>query len=173
MKFLLLLLIAVGSSLAAVNGTCQTVVVPTTIRATGHAESIGDIVVYCFGVTGSGNVDVSITVGAPVTSRVLIPGPPPGIEALLLINEPGISARFGGPVTQIGCDADTARLHLCPTGANVVQGEVFGAFGVTFHVPIDGSSQLVSPPNPPFTILRITNVRVNAGGVPLGLGGVG
>jgi hypothetical protein len=176
-RLLLLALAAVAPGLAEVSGFCQTSVVPAMIRANGHAESIGDILFTCTPVTGSGIVDVSVTVGAMVTSRVLTPGPPAGIEALLLINEPGASASFLQGIvapTQIGCDSDTARSHTCPAGTNVVQGEISNTFGLTFHAPIDGSKGLVFPGVPAaVTILRITNIRVDANAVPAGLGGVG
>lgn len=117
---LTLLVLFAGPALAQLPAplTCnQALTVTPTIRAEGFSEQIGDILVTCVsGVpplpagTGIPQVNLSISLNVPITSRLLDPATG-ATEALLLVNEPG-SPYWVSAVNGYG---STAPQILCPT----------------------------------------------------------
>lgn len=140
---------------------CERVDQPTSVRAEGLAELVGDIVLRCTGGTRTAAgaalpiYQLMIASSVPLTSRVLVPGVPnSGLsEALLLIDEPTFHE-------QIGC-ATTASGDGCPAvagggNANAFQGRQVQANTIAFRsIPID------PPGTGNFRTLRITNLRAN------------
>jgi hypothetical protein len=174
----------------AVNGA-----VTPSLRQEGLTEMVGDIVINCTGGTnvavGAQIQQATITVflNTQVTSRLI--GSASGAnaanasEAVLFIDEPNTGLPGYGPTVPMavctnpgvgGCPAfvSAAGTPVTAAGApaqNVYQGIVdpVNSKYVTFY----GVPML-----PPVTagdvrVLRITNVRVNANGIPAGAGSVG
>jgi len=171
----------VAPASAQVTCTASSTVVPT-MRHEGFTELTGDILLSCTATTGAvplpaGSIiptaDVTVSLSAPVTSRVLgATGITPltsYTEALLLVNDPA-------PANQIVCLDPTNPAVGCQQYAgdaanpNVFQGlggaTVPGPYTVTF---------LGIPADPPATsrTYRITNVRIDATTVALGTGVAG
>ena len=130
--------------------SCRTQTTPVPVRAGGVAELVADLILTCTGGTptrANANLpqyQVLVTANAVIASRGRVNPLPSGLavnEALLLIGEPS-------PATQVG-------------GVNVFQGSQFQDNGVAFQaIPVD-------PPGKDNTrILRVTNLRVNAGALP-------
>jgi len=178
------LVLLVGSAVpaSAQNGlscTASASVTPT-LRHEGFTELTGDIVLTCQGVAGATptppgtpipQADVSVSLSAPVTSRILSS---PATEALLLVDDPS-------PANQLVCSDPTNPAVACqvlgnggqtfnePGRINVYQGINTGGpgtYSITFlGVPVD-------PPASAARTYRITNVRVDATSVPSGAGGL-
>jgi hypothetical protein len=178
----LVLLVGSAGPASAQNGlscTASASVTPT-LRHEGFTELTGDIVLTCQGVAGATptppgtpipQADVSVSLSAPVTSRILSS---PATEALLLVDDPS-------PANQLVCSDPTNPAVACqvlgnggqtfnePGRINVYQGINTGGpgtYSITFlGVPVD-------PPASAARTYRITNVRVDATSVPSGAGGL-
>jgi hypothetical protein len=179
-------------SCTAVNGA-----VTPSLRQEGLTEMVGDIVINCTGGTntavGSQIQQATITVflNTQVTSRLI--GSASGAnsanasEAVLFIDEPNTGLPGYGPTVPMsictnpglgGCPAyvSAAGTPVTAVGGvipsqNVYQGVVdpVNSKYVTFYgVP------MMPPASAGDTrVFRITNVRVNANGIPAGAGSVG
>jgi hypothetical protein len=191
LRALFLILTVYGIANAQITGgnqplTCSvTTGVLPTLRAESLTDLIADIVITCTGGSlSSGQVDLTVMLPAPVTSRMLNGG---ASEALLLLDEPnsGLSSPVPGygpaepfnicstplvgcaayPQQAVGSDNQVYQVAVNAPGAsptpgnaapNVYQGVVSGN-QVTFHgVPV------VQPGPNGARILRITNVRMDA-----------
>lgn len=171
-----------GSTSGSMN--CLMTSIPTTLRAEGATELVGDIRLECSGgpVPTSGaavpNATVIVNLSAPVTSRLLGNGPTGASESLLLIDEPGSGLPGADPVQTV-VPAGTIQNYVVGTSASGVEActDVTCSAGVSnvFQgiVPLNGaapSTQVVFQNVPilaPGTagatrVFRITNVRVDA-----------
>src|SRR5690242_8677501 len=105
-KCALRILFSVLAAAAAVQTTpaqvstpvvCSTASAPTTVRAEGSAELMGDIVLSCSGGPEalSSSINLSVYLNTQVANRIL--NPSTGVsDALLLIDDPaGVSAVMG------------------------------------------------------------------------------
>jgi hypothetical protein len=158
-------------------------VVPT-LRHEGFTELTGDVVLTCVGAPGSvptpvgGDIPqatVSVSLSAPVTSRIL-GGVSPQLltEALLLVDDP-ISANQDpclAPTDPAACvvPGDGGQTFNEPGKFNVFQGlggsNVPSPNSVTFlGVPVD-------PPAVGSRTYRITNIRIDATSVAVGSDGL-
>ncbi len=158
--------------------------VTPTLRHEGFTELTGDILLTCVGAPGStptppGSVipqaDISVSLGVPVTSRIL-GGTSPELltDALLLVDDPA-------PANQTVCLAPTNPVLGC---------QVIGDGGQTFNKPgkfnvFQGLGGSDAPQPNSITFLgvpvdpgiaartyRITNVRIDATQVPSSSGGL-
>jgi len=167
--------------------------VAPTLRHEGFTELVGDIVVTCAKAPGSvstpvgtpvAQANITVNIGAPITSRVL--GVPTGLvapanvnltEALLLIDDP----RPG--TTQVPCTNPYDPTIACaavangfgsefttaPVSPNIFQG-ITGLGGP--GIPSQTITFLGVPVDPPATgslTYRITNIRVDASNVAVGI----
>jgi len=158
-------------------------VIPS-LRHEGFTELTGDILLTCSGAPGSTptppgvpipQTDITVFLTAPVTSRIL-GGTSPQLltDALLLVDDPS-------PANQDPCLSPTGPAGACqvlgdggqtfnkPGKFNVFEGigSAPSTSAVTFvGVPVD-------PPAAAARIFRITNIRIDATGVPLGTSGLG
>jgi len=149
--------------------------VPPIVRAEGLTELVGDLVLNCNGGTPTAvgasvpQTNVQIFLNTNVTSRLTSD---PWSEALLMIDEPGVTAQrycnqsAGCALTGVGnapgADGVADGIDYEEAGGatgvpNVYQGRNSGANSIMWlGVPID-------PPGTNATrIIRITNVRANA-----------
>ena len=179
---LALLMLVFGSAervQAQLNCTTSAAVTPT-LRHEGYTELAGDLFLTCVGAPGATptpvgvaipQANVSVTLGATVTSRVL-GGTAPQLltEALLVVDDPS-------PANQDPCLSPTNPIAACvvtgdggqtfnePGKFNVFQGVTGGGPGqnsITFlGVPAD-------PPAAGARTYRITNLRIDATSVPSG-----
>ena len=175
---LVLILGSVVPASAQVTCNASAVVIPT-LRHEGYTELTGDIVLTCTPVLGvsplpTGSVipqaTVSVSLSAPVTSRVL-GGTSPQLlsEALLLVDDPS-------PANQVVCSNPTNPAAAC-------QGIEGGTSPPNVYEGLQGSTSpgpntitfFGVPADPPVTTrtYRITNVRIDATTVALGVGGGG
>jgi hypothetical protein len=165
---------------------------PTSARAEGYAELLGDIVITCTGGNAPAGGSAVATANLPVarnntivTRRVCSNGLS---EALLLIDEPGVPVGPGGPVTALpqtlctggalgagagGCStftnttATTSSAALCTSGT--VPCTAFGTVPNVFQGVVSGNQVIFNgiPILPPVSaglarVFRITNIRGNA-----------
>jgi hypothetical protein len=164
--------------------------VTPTLRHEGFTELTGDVVLSCTGVAGAvptapgfpiPQANVSVSLSAPVTSRVLSGASPQAVtDALLLVDDPS-------PANQDPCLSPTN-----PTLACVVEGDggatfnqpgrfnVFQGLGCVNSATINCAPATnsvtflgvpVDPPASGTRTYRITNIRVDATSVPSGLVG--
>jgi len=171
--------------------TCGTTAsVTPTLRHEGYTELTGDIVLTCSAVNGAQSIgygdvvptaNITVTVGAPVTSRAF--GGGAVVDALLLVDDPSPSPTDNqsvcNPATPTSCvnygDGVGGTFNTTTRGGepvyNIFQG-IMGLGGpglpnrvITFlGVPVD-------PPTTPGTYrtYRITNIRVDATGLGTGI----
>jgi len=172
--------VAPASAQLALVCTASAAVTPT-LRHEGFTELTGDILLNCLGAPGATptptgapipQANISVSLSAPVTSRILTGGNL--TDALLVVDDPA-------PGNQDVCLSPTNPAVACldtggnPPGAtfnnphrfNVFQGIAGGpgSYSVTFlGIPVD----------PPATsrTYRITNIRVDATSVPSGAAGL-
>lgn len=169
--------VAPASAQLAVVCNASAAVTPT-LRHEGFTELTGDILLTCTGAPGAHptpagtpipQANITVSLSAPVTSRILTGSV---TEALLLVDDPS-------PTNQDPCLSPTNPAVACsvmgdggqtfnnPAKFNVFEGIKGGpgSYSITFlGVPVD----------PPLTsrTYRITNVRVDATGVPSGAAGL-
>jgi|HubBroStandDraft_1064217.scaffolds.fasta_scaffold13764_2 hypothetical protein len=155
--------------------TATSAVTPT-LRDEGFTELVGDIVLTCEGAPNSTptpvgvnipQATVSVALSAPVTSRVLSASPQLLTEALLLVDDPSPANQDPclSPTNPAACvvTGDGGQTFNEPGKFNVFQGlgSAPGSNSVTFlGVPIDPAA--AGP-----RTYRITNIRVDATGLPL------
>jgi len=181
------LVLVIGSAVPAsaqISCTASSSVTPS-LRHEGFTELTGDILLTCVPaspqvlptpvgtVIPQANISVSLT--APVTSRILSGAPPESLtEALLLIDDPNpsqqkVCAAPTNPTVACQVIGDGGMPFNTNTKYNVFQGVEIstggpGQYSITFlGVPVD--------PPATTTTYRITNVRVDATSVPAGAGG--
>ncbi|MBM3729187.1 MAG: hypothetical protein FJW40_27660 [Acidobacteria bacterium] len=142
--------------------TCDTTMVPLSMRAGGQAELTGEIRLWCHGDPGLvHNVTFVITLGNQVTSNPTRPGE---IETLLLIDQP-----YPAPAVNRS-NGYTFAGQVRGTPGNAASGNVFpcarsGPASITCaDVPVAGTADQFSP-----RILSFRNIRV---AVPPGSGPV-
>jgi len=177
-----------------------TVAVPPTLRAEGLTELIGDIVLNCTGgsfsqIPAAGGaiptVNITVSLGTNVTSRLLSTSVSPNVsDALLLIDEPGsgltpVVPNWGPQAIQNVCSS--ATLGAGPGGCVQYVQNVNGV-----SVQSSSATAAVSPVNvfqgawtsaasnqvqflgipllPPVStgysrIFRVTNIRANVAGI--------
>ena len=166
--------------------------VAPTLRHEGFTELVGDIVVTCAKAPGSvptpvgtpvAQANITVNIGAPITSRIL--AVPTGLvapanvsltEALLLIDDPKPGAQV--PCTNpynptIACAAVAngfgSEFTTAPVSPNIFQG-ITGLGGP--GIPSQTITFLGVPVDPPATgslTYRITNIRVDASNVAVGI----
>lgn len=144
--FVFLVLLGAGwpaISQAVLTCTAQ-VAVPPAVRGEGLTERVGDLILACSGGTPGVplTADFQIFLNTNITSNLLNNDTTPTTEALLLLNEPD-------PVLQV-------------LGANVFRGLRSGGnsinwSGVAFAPDLAGNA-----------VMRFTNIRANASGLPSG-----
>jgi hypothetical protein len=160
-------LLAVSSTANAQITCVQNAGVPPTLRAEGLTELVGDIVLICSGfqanVPVSANVQVFLNTN--VTSRLVGTwAAPNGVnvgnatEALLLLNEPGVST----PSTATGNTIVQGRPSVVGVGGVTTQGSGNAFLGA--RVSDNAVAWLGIPFSPTGTTqtVRITNLRANA-----------
>lgn len=134
--------------------------VPPTIRSSGNAEYIADLVLNCAGGGSPGFVDFQIFLNTPFTSSV-VNAATGETEALLLLNEPmpAPAVNSANGVTYVGqVKGEPGVPAGAPGSGNAYQGTVSGASAVVFSgVPIVPGANF---------ILRFTNIRISASGLP-------
>jgi hypothetical protein len=161
----LALVVMMAAVASAQNATFQCAAnagVPPLIRSEGLAEPVGDLTLNCTGGTNTNPlfVNVQIFLSTNVTSNVL----GSNVEALLMIDDPIPAAQCLGaspntPPNQMGSSPSTE----CT--ANMWLGQsVSGSPGSVIWKGIP----IVPPGSVGTRIIRISNVRANATGVPSG-----
>lgn len=149
--------------------------VPPVVRAEGHTELVGDIVVICTGgvpANGTFNANFQLFLNTNVTSRLLADGMS---EALLIIDEAG--GTSGTPLcVSPGFAANPTASPSCnPTGTAAYQTGTYTVFKAQPATAANGAANAalvwagvpILPPGTNSTrTIRITNVRANAAGVP-------
>src|ERR1035438_5656743 len=146
---------------------------PTTVRAEGVTELMGDLLLLCAGVTpvSTGAVipayDITLTFNAPVSSRI-IGSDGQSSEALLLVDEPDPTAQFpceqaSGVCQSIGNGTGTGYYGGdASTNRNVFQGlQTAGNTLLWKAVPLDPPGT-DSSGNGLYRFFRIKNVRLDA-----------
>ncbi len=140
------------------------------VRSQGLTELISDVVLQCNGgmfALGVTNVNISVSSNAPFTSRTL--GTQGGSEALLMINEPlpGHQLLCAANTACIVTNGGTVQYDGAPGHPNVFQGTQINRNQITFlNVPIQPPGIVTSPNTAlPVLTMRITNLRVAAGGL--------
>ncbi len=126
---------------------------PLTVRVEGITELVGDVVLNCTGGTPTPpgqprpTANVTIFLNTAVTSRLLSDGV--FNEALLTIDEPAqVKVAPTSPGLALSAPIDVDATYNAFFGISV------GPNGVSFNgVPIEGGAK---------TLLRFTNIRVNA-----------
>jgi len=155
--------------------------VPPVVRAEGHTELVGDIVVICTGgVTANGAflANFQLFLNTNVTSRLLADGLS---EALLMVDEPGGSsgsplcvspgatsnpAGAPGQAAAPGCNPGTTATFQAGT-YNIFKAQPATAANGTANAALVWAGVPIVPPGTNSTrVIRITNVRGNAAGVP-------
>lgn len=176
---------------ASAQGTGQPLVcntnagVPPVVRAEGHTELVGDILLVCTGGDPANRFQANfqLFLNTNVTSRLI-----GGLsEALLMIDEPGVSRQTsagaaGDPTpfcvspdplsngvfpVPAGCnDAAVGRTNQQAT-YNVFRGQPANAANGAANAAVAWIGVPIIPPGTVGTrTIRITNVRANAAGVP-------
>ena len=158
--------------------TASASVVPT-LRHEGFTELTGDILLTCIGGVNSmptpvgspiPQVDVTVNLTAPVTSRVLGGASPQLLtEALLLVDDPSPANQDPcfSPTNPAACvvSGDGGQTFNQPGKFNVFQGIGAGTNSITFlGVPVD--------PGLAARTYRITNVRIDATTLKVGAFGL-
>jgi hypothetical protein len=152
--------------------TCFSTAVQETVRAEGHAELVGNVVITCTGGTPTAlgqpipQVNVQIYMNVNVNSRQTASGTLS--EALLLVDEPGAAttptqtlcnptgASQGTPCSILGTGG-TPNPYQQTGNANIFQGSYYSANSIIWAgVPID------APAAGAQRIIRIVNIRVDA-----------
>jgi len=180
---LVLVLGFVAPANAQLSCTAAAAVVPT-LRHEGFTELTGDILLTCTAASGAvplatGHIvptaNISVSLSAPITSRVLGGTNPQYLtEALLVVNDPA-------PADQVVCLFPTNPAVACQMYAGTPSFNVFQGLGCVSTATINcaPAANTVTfqgiPADPPVTTrtYRITNIRIDATGVPLGTGGGG
>jgi hypothetical protein len=181
--------VAPANAQNGLNCTASAAVTPT-LRHEGFTELTGDIVLSCVGVAGATptpagspipQANVSVSLSAPVTSRVLTgtTSPQAVTDALLLVDDPGPGQQnvCPSPLNGAGCvDTGTGGVGTFKTQTyNVFQGLGCVNSATINCAPASNSITFLGVPvDPPLTAARtyrITNVRVDATAVPSGLVG--
>jgi hypothetical protein len=141
----------VANTTCTVNGSATPI-----LRGEGFTEQTGDIILVCTGGTPGALANITLFMNTQVTSRLLGNASISNAsEALLLINEPGPAAQ--SPCNTPGQGAGTgANPTPCPATSNVYQGLVTGNQITFLGIPV------LPPGTQTSSVLRITNVRVNA-----------
>ena len=164
-----LLATLVCSCAAAQSMGCKRVDQPTTVRSTGAAELVGDIVLYCSGAlpTSPGNrvpeyqIVVLGNTALPNRTAPIVFGDWNPSDALLLIDEPDVDYQ-SICVPDIGAVSCPRTIGIDTSAYNVFQGKVLQDNGIAFlKVPIDGTNTGA------VHIIRITNLRADPSGIPL------
>lgn len=140
-----------------------------SVRSNGQAELVGDVIIACTGGTPVQAphvipaTDITLRFNVPVTSKVIAPG---ATEALMFYNDPAPAAQH--PCT-VGACTNHAGVPFGP-GANENK-NVFAARTGTNNreiifvdTPVDYSSSGI-------TLIRLTNLRVDASALGVGPGG--
>jgi hypothetical protein len=161
----LALVVMMATAASAANATFQCAAnagVPPLIRSEGLAEPVGDLTLNCTGGADDGVatfVNVQIFLSTNVTSNILSSGL---TEALLMIDDPIPAAQCVGnspntPPNQLGSPAScTANMWLGQ--------QVSGSYNSVIWKGIP----IVPPGSVGTRVIRITNLRANATGVPSG-----
>jgi hypothetical protein len=145
--------------------SCSASTTPLTVRSTGKAELVSDLVLMCIGGTPTAigqpipQGTIAVILDTPITSRLVASG---WSEALLLVDEPS-------PATQVVCGNSTGVCNLQGNGTglgtydgnigrtNVYQGQPASANEIDFvSVPLD------PPGTSGMRTFRITNIRGDA-----------
>jgi hypothetical protein len=154
--------------------------VPPVVRAEGHTELVGDIVLVCTGGNPASPflANFQLFLNTNVTSRILGDG---HSEALLLIDEPAgpagtqVCASPNAASNGAGVVTATAAPACNPTGAaafqtgtyNAFRGQPAAAANSTANAAVVWAGIPIVPPGTNNTrTIRLTNVRANAAGVP-------
>jgi hypothetical protein len=148
--------------------------VPPVVRAEGHTELVGDIVLVCTGgnPTQPFLANFQLFLNTNVTSRILGDG---HSEALLMIDEPAGPAGTPLCPSPSAASNGTASPACNLTGAttyqsgtyNVFRGQPAAAANSTPNAAVVWAGVPIVPPGTNNTrTIRITNVRANAAGVP-------
>jgi len=169
--------------------------VPPVVRAEGHTELVGDIVIQCQGgnPTQAMTANFQLFLNTNVTSRLLSGGMS---EALLMVDEPGgfannlagsicvspgASSNSGGVQVVNGAPTGSRDPGTAPAGCNtldpasvnqtgtynVFRGQPATAANGTANAAIVWTGIPIVPPGTNNTrTFRITNVRANAAAVP-------
>jgi hypothetical protein len=153
-------------------------------RTEGLTEQMGDLILTCTGGTPTPagaavpTVDLTLVLNAPITNRTYPNG---WSDALLLIDEPNTVAQLNGaPTPLLACQDSSGSCSMTGTGngagtyngaagrPNVFSGKVSGNTLTFPNVPLDplGSGVASAAFGLTGRILRITNVRVDASGLP-------
>lgn len=178
------LVLILGSAVpaSAQNGlTCTaSAAVTPTLRHEGFTELTGDILLTCTGAPGATptpagtpipEADISVSLSAPVTSRLLGGNT---TEALLLVDDPNAAQQDvcmspDNPTVDCQVMGDGGMTFKTNTKFNVFEGINTGgpgSYSITFlGVPVD-------PPASGSLTYRITNIRVDATTVPSGAAGL-
>ena len=144
---LTLFAVGVHSAYAQPFACIATAGVPARVRAEGRTELVGDLVLNCAGTVPAGPIpaNIQIFLNTNITSRITDPGTNT-TDALLSLGEPA-------PAAQV-------------LGVNVFQGVKVPGYEnslIWLGIPIIPGG---TPPGSFSQIVRITNVRGNAPGVP-------
>ena len=160
-KLLIMCCLLLAYSVSVIGATnCTVTSVPALVRVGGRAEMVGQITAACTGGDGPASpVDFDVTFSEKVTSRVLNSLVPEHLETLLLVDEPQPSP---GTPAQVPCTATTAAAG-CPTSSNVFQAELANQYKLVFR------NVSFEPPGAGIRILRITNIRLDAGDISSGV----
>ncbi len=140
-----------------------------SVRANGQAELVGDVIIACSGGTPvqAPNVipatDITLRFNVPVTSKVIAHG---ATEALMFYNDPPPAAQH--PCT-IGACTNHAGVPFGP-GANDNK-NVFAARTGTNNREIIFVDTPVDYVGSGLTLIRLTNLRVDASALGVGPGG--
>ena len=136
--------------------------VPSTARAEGLAEEVGDLLLNCTGGTSTTSgapvpvVNITISLNTNVTSRI---NGANVSESLLLIDEPQPSSQLvctPGPCAITGTGTGSGVYDGSTGRPNIFIGTLLNATTIGFsNVPLD-------PPGAGTRLLRFTNVRANA-----------
>ena len=161
----------IGTASAQPAFTCTSNAgVPPLVRNQGITELVGDVVLNCTGgvptpltvpATLVPQNNVQIFLNTNITSRLLA-GSSTLSEAILMIDEPGVSAqRVCSGVCPLNGVGGTGIVYNAPTTTstvpNVYQGSQAAANSISWlGVPID------APGTTTTRIIRITNIRANA-----------
>jgi hypothetical protein len=192
----LVLVLGLVAPASAQNGLVCTATasVTPTLRHEGFNELVGDILLNCVGAPGSAptpvgttipQANVSVSLGVPITSRVL-GGASPLIltEALLLVDDPTPPAAGAGGNQDVCPSPTDGSLCMVPGdgGQTFNNPNKYNVFqGVEACPPESSTCTILSPAqnsvtflgvpvDPPLTsrTYRITNIRIDATNPPAG-----
>jgi len=149
--------------------------VPPVVRAEGHTELVGDIVLVCRGGVpsqGAFLANFQLFLNTNVTSRLLADGLS---EALLLIDEPGSTSGAPFCVSPNFASNGASSPSCNPAGAASYQTGTYNTFKAQPATAANGTANaalvwagipFVPAGSNSTRTIRITNVRANAAGVP-------